>query len=343
MGTGVSLPKLFVVLSAGLWHTWFDRDLSLSGKVLVRDAAAPEATTTAAADASSDTQTKTTKLRSELLQLQDPVARVSTLCIHLQTADERVAFKVNKEDHTAPIIAMQSQPQPQQQQQQQQQHLEDEAASQLNEWHQGQEPLLLQRIANELNIPEVSQIVDFDLSLYDTQPAAIGGMNREFLYSGRLDNLATVFCGVEALVQHSNPTTLESNANVSMIVCFDHEEVGSVSSHGAGSPILQSAIQRVSHALGAQTLDAHAAIAAQSFVLSVDQAHAVHPNYSNKHESQHSPHLNQGIVVKTNSNQRYATNSLTSFCVRELASMAHVPLQEFCGTYCFVVSCHRNR
>lgn len=167
--------------------------------------------------------------------------------------------------------------------------------------------------------------------------AALGGMNSEFLYSGRLDNLATVFCAVEALTEHATtPENMAADSDIAMICCFDHEEVGSASSHGAGSPVLEEAIQRVSVALmGRRTSgrgnggdgdgddddtlmvspERQARTIAKSFCLSIDQAHAIHPNYAAKHEANHAPTLNSGIVIKTNSNQRYATNSTTGFFV----------------------------
>ncbi len=185
----------------------------------------------------------------------------------------------------------------------------------------------MQRIARELQV-DVHQIADFELSLYDTQPAAIGGLNQEFLYSARLDNLATVFCAVEALAAH-DPA---DDTDIAMICCFDHEEVGSVSSHGAGSPVMGEAIRRVSAALGVTELST---IKAKSFCLSIDQAHAVHPNYASKHDSQHAPVLNSGLVVKTNCNQRYTTNSLTGFVVREIARKKDIPIQEFAGKVIF--------
>ena len=265
----------------GLWHTWFDRDLSISGKVLIRTADG--------------------KLQNKLVQMTEPVARVSTLCIHLQSAEERKAFTVNKEDHTSPIIATAAfAPNAE---------LEQGAESQLNGdgWQKGHEPLLMQKIAEKLGV-ETSSIPDWDLSLYDTQGAAIGGMNQEFLYSGRLDNLATVFCATEALASHD----VSDDSDIAMIVCFDHEEVGSVSSHGAGSPVLSEAMRKVAAAVGAPS---HQDMIAKSFCLSIDQAHAIHPNYASKHESQHAPTLNSGIVIKTNSNQRYTTNSFTGFVV----------------------------
>ena len=175
----------------GLWHTWFDRDLSISGKVLVRQDSG--------------------KLRHEFVQLEDPIARVSTLCIHLQSADERQAFKVNKEDHTSPILGMPNV------------ELEEELTKQVqgDAWRENHEPRLLQRIAEKLGV-RVNQIADFDLSLYDTQPACIGGINKEFLYSGRLDNLATVFCALEAIVEHTEDVS--SDKDIKLIACFDHEE-----------------------------------------------------------------------------------------------------------------------
>lgn len=297
----------------GLWHTWLDRDLSLSGKVLVRN--------------------QSGDIQHRLLQLRDPIARVSSLCIHLQSAEERKALELNKERHTIPILATSDG-----------MSVAEEAARQLNEhdtWIRGQDPMLIQRIAQELDV-DPSQIADWDLNLYDTQAPTIGGINKDFVYSARLDNLATVFCAISALVDHSQKETIESEADISMVVCFDHEEVGSVSSHGAGSPVLEDAVRRISSALFRDTsstfdlmnpYEFYSDLVQRSFCLSMDQAHAIHPNYASKHEAQHAPLLNQGIVVKTNSNQRYTTNSLTGFLVRELARTCDIPLQEFAGTF----------
>jgi len=196
-----------------------------------------------------------------------------------------------------------------------------------DKWLEGHTPALLDRIAKELDTT-IDKIADFDLSLYDTQAAQIGGINGEFLYSARLDNLATVFCAVESLAAH-DPST---DSDVSMVVCFDHEEVGSTSANGAGSPVMAEAIKRIASSLsnGNITPEEYAGTIAKSFCLSIDQAHAVHPNYASKHEAQHSPTMNGGIVIKTNSNQRYTTNSLTGFVVRELGRKCDIPIQEFC-------------
>lgn len=142
---------------------------------------------------------------------------MSNLCIHLQTADERSAFKVNPEDHTSPIVATEAE---------MKKVLEETTTEQLNDpWSSQQEPLLLQVIAEKLEI-EVSQIADFDLNLYDTQGAALGGVAKEFLYSARLDNLATVFVATEAMLAHCKEGVAEDQ-DIKVVVFFDHEEVGS--------------------------------------------------------------------------------------------------------------------
>jgi len=112
---------------------------------------------------------------------------------------------------------------------------------------------------------------------------------------------------------------------------FDHEEVGSSSITGAGSPILEEAVKRVSSALGVESsASLYDMMIQRSFVLSVDQAHAVHPNYASKHEKNHGPKMNDGMVIKRNANQRYATNGVTGLVVRELARRAGLPpVQEF--------------
>jgi aspartyl aminopeptidase len=280
----------------GLWHTWFDRDLGLSGRVLVRG--------------------DDGNVSQKLVKLDTPVARVSTLCIHLQSAEERKGFEVNKENHTAPIIGTQT-------------LLERGSEEQLNEWHKGHEPLLLKAIAGKLGI-EVKDIADMELNLFDVQPASLGGLQTEFLNSARLDNLATVFCATEALVAHS--ADLSNDEDICLIAMFDHEEVGSQSAHGAGSPVMMEAVRRISDSLsdtpGSLNPDLYSCCIRKSFVLSVDMAHAIHPNYSSKHESDHAPKLNAGVVIKTNSNQRYTTNAVTGFLVRELARGADLPMQE---------------
>eukprot|EP00978_Attheya_sp_CCMP212_P001858 scaffold3824_cov48-Attheya_sp.AAC.7 len=290
----------------GLWHTWFDRDLGISGRVLVRN--------------------ENGTVVQKFIKIDDPVARVSSLCIHLQTADERSSFKINKEEHMSPILGTQT-------------VLEKSAEDALSggsddPWRSGHEPLLLKLLVDKLALDDVEQIADFELNLFDTQPASIGGINKEFLNSARLDNLATVFVSIEALIAFSTSDALVEDSDISLVALFDHEEVGSQSAHGAGSPVMAEAVKRISSALSEKQHeldpDLYSVALRKSFMLSVDQAHAVHPNYSSKHEKNHSPKMNKGVVIKTNQNQRYTTNGVTGFIVRELTRKAGIqPIQEF--------------
>jgi aspartyl aminopeptidase len=293
----------------GLWHTWFDRDLGLSGRVLLRTG-----------------NDGGESIQQRFIQIDRPLCRVSSLAIHLRTESEREAFKVNKEDDLSPILAMEVK-----------KTLEgnkmkegvDESSDELgkNGWFEYQEPALLQVMAEELKV-DTKDIVDFELSLFDVQKASIGGVFSEFLYSARLDNLASCFMAVEALADHD---ILPEQQDVSMIILYDHEEVGSTSAIGAAAPILQEAIKCISSALGTGESAASVDRCVQrSFVLSSDQAHAIHPNYASKHEKNHQPKMNDGMVIKRNSNQRYATSVMTGVIMREIARKAGLqPIQEF--------------
>ena len=292
----------------GLWHTWFDRDLGISGRVLVRN---------------SDTD----KIEQNLVKIDRALLRISNLAIHLQSAEERKGFTFNKEDHLSPILALEAK-----------KALtgkgDEPAKSEYTKdgWSEYQEPALLQLLATELDVT-VESIVDFELSLFDVQKAALGGVFSEFVHSARLDNLASCFLAVKALVDHVNEGLLVNDEDISMVVLYDHEEVGSSSAVGAGSPIMGEAVRRISFALdisGTTNADVYDSCVRKSFVLSSDQAHAVHPNYASKHEKNHQPKMNQGMVIKRNSNQRYATTPVTGVLIREIARQAGLPpVQEF--------------
>lgn len=303
----------------GLWHTWFDRDLGVSGRVLVRSA-------------------NNSKIVLRLIQINRALLRISNLAIHLQTEDERKAFKYNKEDHLSPILALEAKKAligNNQADDDDKSKIEKDSSAK-DGWSEYQEPALLQVIATELDI-EVKDIVDFELSLFDVQKAALGGAFSEFVHSARLDNLASCFMAVQALVDHVESGKVKDDTDVSMIVLYDHEEVGSHSAVGAASPIMGEAVRRISAAFlnkdgndSISASDAYDRCVRRSFVVSSDQAHAVHPNYVSKHEKHHQPKMNQGMVIKRNSNQRYATTTVTGVLIKEIARRADLaPVQEF--------------
>lgn len=303
----------------GLWHTWFDRDLGISGRVFVRN------------------QSDQT-IEQKLVKIDRSILHIPNLAIHLQSADERQAFKVNKEDHLVPILSM---------------NVKNALEGNREDgWTEHQEPVLLDILSKELNV-DVQDIIDFELNLYNIQKASLGGAHSEFLHSARLDNLASCFLALKGLVEYTkdDKNHLEKDGDISLVALFDHEEVGSESTTGAGSPIMGEAVKRISDAMlhsdqsknasaNTVTFDVYPNTIRKSFVLSVDQAHAVHPNYASKHEKGHGPKMNDGMVIKRNSNQRYATNAVTGLIVREIARKSGLkPLQEFvvrndcgCGT-----------
>ncbi|EPY30718.1 aspartyl aminopeptidase [Strigomonas culicis] len=176
-------------------------------------------------------------------------------------------------------------------------------------------------IASAVDCKE-EEIVDYDLSVIDTQAATIGGVEDEFIFSARLDNLISCFCATKALINTLN--NMNEDSMIRMVCLFDHEEVGSSSPQGAGGTLIPDVIEYI-----VNNKCLRATLVANSFLLSVDGAHALHPNYSEKHEDNHRPQLHLGPVIKYNANTRYATNGLTAAIVKDVAKKGEVPIQEF--------------
>ncbi len=284
----------------GLWHTWFDRDLGIAGRVVVKKS--------------------TGEIMHRLVKIDRAVCRIPTLAIHLDRNVNSEGMKVNFQQHMAPVLATSVKAE-----------MEKEVKSGEKSSGDGERhgPLLLKLLAEELACnPE--DIVDFDLQLCDTQPSAIGGAQNEFVYSGRLDNLVSCYTSLRALLDSTTDEALKDAAGVRMIMHFDHEEVGSESSSGAAGAMTTDAVKRISAALnssGVEGLDERTRRA--SFCVSSDMAHALHPNYADRHESGHAPKMHGGLVIKHNANQRYATDAVTAFMFRELGERVGVPVQEF--------------
>jgi aspartyl aminopeptidase len=157
--------------------------------------------------------------------------------------------------------------------------------------------------------------------LYDTQPPALLGLRQQFLCSARLDNLLSCYIALHALIAGDDDSA-------SVLVCTDHEEVGSVSASGAQGPFLKSVLERMleeEHS-GAENFDR---AIQNSVLLSVDNAHGVHPNFADRHDSAHSPKLNSGPVIKINANQRYASNSQSVALVKSLCNQLGIKPQSF--------------
>jgi aspartyl aminopeptidase len=291
----------------GIWHTWFDRDLGLAGKVIIRN--------------------PTTKaLEYKLIHFNEALLRIPNLAIHFTRKDDK--FEFNKEQQLRPFLATQE--------------IDDivkpEPLATL-EMKTREFPAIIEKIASELKVDPVN-IVDFDLNLIDAQPAGFMGIYKEFISSGKIDNQISCHCGLEAFKDlHESPDFLKTDKNINILVMFDHEEIGSKSMQGALSTYLAAVskriFQRAVNSPDAEEL--YNAALRRSFILSTDLAHAINPNYAGYHQEAHPVHLHKGVVIKTNYNISYATDSVSSVILKELAKKLDIPVQEFvvkCDSLC---------
>jgi aspartyl aminopeptidase len=260
------------VYGGALLSPWFDRDLSLAGRVNY-----------------SDSQQQ---IHSALVDFKDPIAVIPSLAIHLHR-DANTANAINQQKHLPPVL-MQT---------------DSNANVDFRDWLSAQ--LELQGEEN------VAQVLDYELSFYDTQPSAVIGLKKEFIAAARLDNLLSCYVGLQALLAADTDKP-------ALLICTDHEEVGSASACGAQGPMLEQCLQRMipDTELRLRTID-------RSLMISADNAHGVHPNYMDKHDENHGPILNHGPVIKINANQRYATNSETSSFFRQLCQQHDITPQAF--------------
>lgn len=203
-------------------------------------------------------------------------------------------------------------------------------------------PYFVELIASEAGV-KPADVLDFEMILFDTQKASLGGMLEEFIFSARLDNLNSSFCATVGLIDSvADKSALDNDSSIRLVALFDHEEIGSRTAQGADSNTLPAIIHRLSvlpsssfESSNADLSTAYEQTLSSSFLLSADMAHCIHPNYSAKYESDHHPELNKGPVIKINANARYATNSPGIVLLQEVARKAThdggngVPLQLF--------------
>jgi aspartyl aminopeptidase len=262
-----------------LLHTWLDRDLSLAGRVSVREGE---------------------ETRIVLLDFGRPLLRVPNLAFHLQRDLASSGLKLNAQTHLVPIAG-----------------LEDA-------------PPLAELVADELRAQQVAdiapeQVLAFDLMAYDTQPPALAGVRGEFVQASRIDNLASCHAAVLALLAAAGSPATFTRA----LVIYDHEEVGSRTAGGAAGTLLLGTLERVVAGLETGEPQELARALARSVLISVDMAHAVHPNYADKHEPGHRPVIGRGPVLKLNANQSYASDARTSGLFAALCRKAGIEPQHF--------------
>lgn len=260
------------VYGGALLNPWFDRDLSIAGRVTGEDAEG--------------------RRQDQLVDFARPVAVLPSLAIHLDR-EANNSRSINAQKDLPPLMML------------------TEGRPEISF-----KDLLLEQLNRQYPHQPLTRVLDYDLSFYDCQPPALVGLEQEFITSARLDNLLSCYIGLQGL--------LAADAGQPVVlVCNDHEEVGSMSAEGAQGPFLTSVLSR-----WLSGSDYHRAMSA-SMMISADNAHAVHPNFADRHEASHGPVLNQGPVIKINNNQRYASNSRTAALYRQLSERLAVPCQSF--------------
>ena len=277
MLSGDRLVRLNTEVYGGpILYTWFDRPLSLAGRVILRGESALKPVT-------------------RLLKIDEPILMIPHLAIHFnRSVNEGNAL--SKQKDMLPILTRIS---------------ESLSAN----------GLLVNYIAKSLNVA-VDEILDFDLFLYNTQPATLTGLNKEFVMSGRLDDLSMAHAAITAIIE----ATDDDATCISAI--FDNEETGSGTKQGAHSPVLSNLLRRIAECQGVN-YDGFCQAIGRSFMISADNAHAFHPNYAEKYDPTNHPALGGGPVIKINANCKYMTDAHSAAIFKSLCDEAGAPCQYF--------------
>jgi aspartyl aminopeptidase len=181
--------------------------------------------------------------------------------------------------------------------------------------------LLIEQINQEYPDSNILAILSFELFCYDCQPPSLLGLTNEFIVASRLDNLLSCFVGLTALTE---AVAQHAPHDIRMLICNNHEEIGSLTASGAKGSFLRDILQRIEP----DPLRLQRALR-PSLCISLDNAHGLHPNFSDKSEPSHAPLLNYGPVIKSNANQTYATSSITAAAYKNIATAAGVATQDF--------------
>nr|WP_300005878.1 M18 family aminopeptidase [Tissierella sp.] len=264
------------VYGGPILNTWFDRPLSIAGRVSVKT-------------------DNLLKPKEMLIDMEKPIMIIPNLAIHMNREVNK-GIEINPQVDTLPLVAN------------------------INEEFE-KENFLLKLIADKLGI-EADSILDFEMFLYGVEKGSLVGLNEEYISIGKLDDLAMVHAGLNGLID----SDLGDATNV--LVCFDNEEVGSGTKQGAASPMLKTVLERIALSLGKDKEDYYRALAS-SFIISADQAHALHPNHADKQDLTNKPVLNGGPVIKMAANQAYTTDSFSSAVYEGICKEAGIAVQKF--------------
>lgn len=259
------------IYGGALFNSWLDRDLGVSGRVILRSG------------------------EIVLVRIEKAIARVAQLAIHLDRDVNEKGLVLDKQLHVLPMVG-----------------LGEFQGDDFAAW-----------VCRQAGIVH-DEVLAHDLMFHDVNPPGLLGLEDEFVVGARIDNQFSCWAAVTLLEEGAS----EWSGSVPMIALFDHEEVGSSSTTGAAGPLLETVIDRMVGVLGLSNDDRARALA-NSSCISSDMAHAVHPNYADRHDPGHRPLPNGGPVLKVNANQRYATSAAGAARFRAACETAGVPLQVF--------------
>lgn len=236
-------------------------------------------------------------LKAKLVKINRPIFMLPNLCVHFQRDEKDKGLSYNKQKDIFPLLCMR----------------EDDVEK---------GDYLLNLIQTETGIGK-ADIMDYELFLYEYQKGIFTGKDGEFISAPRIDDLAMVYAGLSALVESA-----DNRKSCKVFAAFDNEEVGSTTAQGAHSGLLMHTLNRICKNLGL-TDDDYFRVLANSTSISADTAHAVHPNYSDKHDPENRPVLGGGPVIKYSASQRYATTAFSAAYFMEACDRAGVPCQKY--------------
>lgn len=251
-----------------LMAPWFDRPLSIAGRVIVKDG---------------------TQLSTKLINVDRDLVMIPNLAVHMNR-EVNDGYKYNAQKDMLPLLG-------------------DETA----------DGKFMELIAKEADA-EKSDIIGMDLFLYNRVKGSIWGANEEFCSSARLDDLQCAYTSLHGFLRGQN------SENVSVYCVLDNEEVGSGTKQGAASTFLKDVLTRMNCAMGRTDEEYHMALAS-GFMISADNAHAVHPNQPDKTDPTNHPHMNGGIVLKHSANQKYTTDAVSEAVLKMICDQGEIPYQ----------------
>ncbi|MDY0236262.1 MAG: M18 family aminopeptidase [Gudongella sp.] len=230
-----------------------------------------------------------------LIDMEKPMLIIPNLAIHMNRSVND-GVKINPQIETLPLL------------------------SNINDKFE-KENFIVELIAEKLHV-EIEDILDFELFLYGVEKGSLVGFNEEFISVGRLDDLAMVHAGLNGIIES------KASKATNILVCFDNEEVGSGTKQGAASPMLRTVLERIALAMNKDKEDYYRALS-NSFIISADQAHALHPNYVDKQDPTNRPVINGGPAIKFAANQAYTTDSFSSAVYEGICKSIDIPVQKY--------------